>query len=206
MSNLHSSIVKTCFSLAKFNNGLFKSEKQGKFLSSLGITISSTQNHNLGYEYNFKTCGTTYWTIYLDAKGVNKITKENSKGLTVHFEREEGSAYQNKQDIKKAALEKYLPLYKMTEDKCHKISDREFELEDKAGETYYTDYVLKLIQSEAFKSLDEQTRIEKVEDLTDRIKRIMNLAKKNSIRLNCKYKFYSRISEQYRMLTYPIIK
>lgn len=91
---LHSSIVKSCFSLAKYNNGLFKSEKQGTFLSQLGKTVVSSQTHNLGADYNFKVCGVTDWSIHLDDQGIVKITKRNSKGETVHFERQDQATFE----------------------------------------------------------------------------------------------------------------
>ena len=91
---LHSDIVKSCFSLAKYNNGLFKSEKQGAFLSQLGKTVISSQTHTLGEEYNFKSCGRTDWTMHLDDQGVVKITKHNSKGETIHFERQDQASFE----------------------------------------------------------------------------------------------------------------
>lgn len=124
---LHSSIVKSCFSLAKYNNGLFKSEKQGAFLSQLGKTVISRQVHNLGEEYNFKKCGQTDWTIKLDSRGVVKITKENSKGETVHFERQDQATFE-KIKAEKEAQQKAYEVKQTKLDKLHKRVDQVREI------------------------------------------------------------------------------
>ena len=117
---LHSSIVKSCFSLAKYNNGLFKSEKQGTFLSQLGKTVLSTQTHNLGADYNFKVCGVTDWSITLDDQGVVKIIKRNAKGETVHFERQDQETFEKL----KAEKETQQKAYEVRQVKLDKLHNR----------------------------------------------------------------------------------
>lgn len=95
-------LARSFFSLAKVNNGYFKSEKQAKYLSSFGLVYVSVSTHNLGSDYNFKVCGQTEFVFYLDSQGVFKIEKSNKKGTSIYWDRLDDAIFAAKQEKEKA--------------------------------------------------------------------------------------------------------
>jgi hypothetical protein len=77
-------IKQSVFALAKYNNGFFKSEKQGKFL----ISMIEKRQGTIGSTFVGRSDQNSYG-IYADydLQGITKIYKHNSKGLVVMFER-----------------------------------------------------------------------------------------------------------------------
>jgi len=93
-------ITKSLFSLAKYNNGYFKSDKQRDFLLKMRNDGNAfIGGHNDIYGNSF------FYVFHLDDLGVKKITRETKGGektsgkSVVTFERQSDADYQKKQQF-----------------------------------------------------------------------------------------------------------
>lgn len=103
-------ISKSLFSLCKSNNGLFKSEKQAKYLQSAveGNTWFCSKSYNLGSFYNFKQCGSADFLFKLDNAGIVEVTKTTSKGKkSVFFKRIPQAEFEAVQAEKEKRIDYY---------------------------------------------------------------------------------------------------
>ena len=76
-----SSISISIFSLAKNNNGLFKSEKQANFILQI---LQDRQNYIGAADSGYNSCPIF---AYADKLGITKIVKSTNKGNKAMFER-----------------------------------------------------------------------------------------------------------------------
>lgn len=141
---LLTSAVKSLFSLVKFNNGDFKSIKQGEFLLGvMGNTFTCIKHFNLGYEYNNKSCGSNTYTFYMDSQGVYKVTKENKKGIQTTFTRLEGEELEKVLQAKQERLN----LNKKV-DLVSKRIDELMQIKDMLQDSFKTDLMSGIVKPE----------------------------------------------------------
>lgn len=113
MSNLDKSFA----TLVKYNNGMFKSDKQAKFLSQ-------HLDYDLGEGIHYTTPNNVWGNSYIfayscDALGVTKVEKITGKGTVVTWERDTTNEWQDVNQKREA--QKQLAAWI---NKAHKTQDR----------------------------------------------------------------------------------
>lgn len=87
-SSRREELLKSFFNLAKFNGGLFKSDKQAQYLLSQAEDGVFTINQTISFGTSSYSQRQVGWRVYLDNQGITKIEKETgSKGIELYWER-----------------------------------------------------------------------------------------------------------------------
>lgn len=93
-----SDILRSCYSLAKYNNGHFKSEKQAAFLSRSLSTYGGVFTESFSFGEFGGALSTCTVAVQWDEKGIVSIVRTSSKGKQKQvFQRVEESTYQEAQ-------------------------------------------------------------------------------------------------------------